>query len=103
MPNHEPGDPSAYSHGCRRHHACRYAASVTKKAKRDERRAQRIFIPQTMPDGTVQNRWVHPALAPADQTGVKARHGTAYARAEFACDCPRCEVARRITPNEETP
>ncbi len=100
MPDHKPGDPSAYAHGCRRHHACRYAHAQWKQKKRDERRAERINIPQVLPDGkTVENRWVHPALAPADTPGTPARHGTVYGRAEFACDCPPCRTARRIIPD----
>lgn len=103
MPDHEPGSLTAWTHGCRRHHACRFAGARWKAGRRAELRKGLVYQLVTLPDGTEEFRWVNELLAPADQIHISARHGTAYGRGDFGCDCPLCEVARRIPPDEENP
>ncbi len=93
IPAHKHGSVHFANLGCK-HHECVQARSQAKARLRRRRREERIFIPQVMPDGSVENRWVHPALAPTFAAANPRRHGTAYGRREFSCDCPPCSIAR---------
>lgn len=80
---HHHGSAWYAERGCE-HPDCKAAAASKKKRLRDNRRTQRIHL---------NGSWIHPRLAPAGST-VAARHGTAYARREYGCECAPCSTAK---------
>lgn len=98
IPDHEHGSSTHWANlGCT-HPKCLAVRNQAKKRNREDRKQARVYIPQVMPDGRTEMRWVHPALAPHNSTNPR-RHGTVYGRREFGCDCPHCEVVRKAHPD----
>ena len=82
--NHVFGSKHYYDQGCRCTD-CRKWSCTAKRELRHKRRTERVLV-----DGVL----IHPALHPVDSDEA-ARHGTAYGRREFACECAPCKLSTR--------